>query len=156
VKPLLPFGINARARHRHFLFPVPNFYTELPTYFFGYKRAPPRLFPRVLSASRPLLRARLCKCRRASAVVRWAPSFGEVVCDENGIGGGGECCGRRLASGGKNVPCAVLFDLRCARVVARRAITPGKPREQKFGRGQQLGQGPLQKEWGRIMMIPPL
>jgi hypothetical protein len=47
----------------------------------------------VLTGSSLLLRAILCTCRRASAVTRWAPSFGEVVCDENGIDGGGEYCG---------------------------------------------------------------
>jgi tubulin beta len=49
--------------------------------------------------------------------------FWEVVCDEHGIGGGGECCcdsdtqvGRvkvfyHEASGGEYVHCAVLFGL---------------------------------------------
>jgi hypothetical protein len=32
-------------------------------------------FSRLLPASRLLLRVRLCICRRASAVARWAPSF---------------------------------------------------------------------------------
>jgi hypothetical protein len=49
--------------------------------------------------------------------------FWEVVCDEQGIGGSGECCGKNDAHlgrikvlyhetlGGKYAPCAVLFDL---------------------------------------------
>jgi tubulin beta len=49
--------------------------------------------------------------------------FGEVVCDDHGIGGEGAYCGDNdsqldrinllyhEASGGKYVPCAVLFDL---------------------------------------------
>jgi tubulin beta len=73
------------------------------------------------------------------------------VCDENGIDGGGEYCGDNdakldrinvlyhEASGGKYLSRAVLFDLRYARVVVRRALPPGKPREQKRGRGHQLG-----------------
>jgi tubulin beta len=51
-------------------------------------------------------------------------TFMEVVCDESGIGGSGEYCGDNDAhldrtnvlyhetSGGKYVPCAVLFDLK--------------------------------------------
>jgi hypothetical protein len=38
--------------------------------------APPPFLSRLLPASRLLLRAILCTCRRASAVTRWEPSFG--------------------------------------------------------------------------------
>jgi hypothetical protein len=61
-----------RARHRRVLFPVPNYHTE----FLTFLRSPPPFFFRVLPASRMLLRAMLCTCRRASAVARWAPGFG--------------------------------------------------------------------------------
>jgi hypothetical protein len=54
------------------LFPVPNFHME----FFMFLRSSPLFSSRVLPASRLLLRARLCTCRRASAITRWAPSFG--------------------------------------------------------------------------------
>jgi hypothetical protein len=53
-----------RACHRHFLFPVPKFHME----FLTLLRSFPPYFSRVLPASRLLLRARLCTCRRASAV----------------------------------------------------------------------------------------
>jgi hypothetical protein len=77
--------------------------------------------------------------------------FLEVVCDEHGIGGGGEYCGDNdeqlgrtdvlyhEASGGKYVPRAVFFDLQSGEIEAatRRALPPGKPREPKRGRGQK-------------------
>jgi hypothetical protein len=71
----------------------------------------------------------------------------------HGIGGDGEYCGDNdaqlgrinvfyhEASGGKYV----LHTRRSARVAAWRALPSGQPRELKRGRGQQLGQGPLQK-----------
>jgi tubulin beta len=95
-------------------------------------------------------------------------TFWEVVSDEHGIGCGGEYCGDNEAqlgrvkvfyhgaSGGKHVPRAVLFGLRCARVVARKALPPGQPREPKRGRGQRLGQGPLNKGCARIQLNPPV
>jgi hypothetical protein len=82
--------------------------------------------------------------------------FWELVCDEHGIGGDGEYfvdndmqLGRinvlyRKASGGKFVPRAGLFyprtwrDRLCARVAARRALSPGQTREPKRGRRQKL------------------
>jgi hypothetical protein len=66
-----------RARHRHFLFPVPNYHTEL----LAVVRLSPHFFSRVLPACRPLHRARFGTCRRAGAVTRW---------DEYGIGSGGQ------------------------------------------------------------------
>jgi hypothetical protein len=46
-------------------------------------------------------------------------------------------------------------DRRCARVAARRALPPGRPREPKRGSGKQLGQGTLNKGWARITLNPP-
>jgi hypothetical protein len=47
-------------------------------------------------------------------------------------------------------------DRHCARVSARRALPPGKPRDLKHGRGKQLGRGPPHKGRARILMTPPL
>jgi tubulin beta len=59
----------------------------------------------------------------SGAVTVWAPTFGEVVCDEHGLGGDGEYCGDNDAQLGridvfyhgaligKYVPRAMLFDL---------------------------------------------
>jgi hypothetical protein len=55
-----------RARHLKFLFPVPNCRTE----FLAFLRSYPLFFSCLLPASRLLLRARFCTCRRASAVTR--------------------------------------------------------------------------------------
>jgi tubulin beta len=95
-----------------------------------------------------------------------------VVCDEHGIRGDGEYFGDNdaqldrinafhdEASGGRYVPRAVLFNLEPGVTGAVRAsplgelFRPGSPREQKRGRGQQLGQGPLQKGWARILLHP--
>ena len=91
----------------------------------------------VLLTSKLLLRARLRICRRASAVVRWAPSLKSVLCDENGIGGGGEYFEDndanlgiisvlyREASSGKYVPRAVFFDLEPGMIDAVRASSFG-------------------------------
>jgi hypothetical protein len=68
-----------RVCHRHFLFPVPNYHTE----FITLLRSSPPFFSRVLPASRLFLRARLCTCRRASAVTRWAPSFRRCCATRN-------------------------------------------------------------------------
>jgi hypothetical protein len=57
-----------RARHRHFMFPAPNYYTD----FLTFLRSSLPFFSRLLSASRLFFRARLRTCRRASAVARWA------------------------------------------------------------------------------------
>ena len=94
-------------------------------------------FSRVLLTFKLLLRARLCTCRRASAVVRWAPSFRGVLCDDHGIGGDGEYFGDNdahldpinvfyhEASGGKYVPRAVFFDLEPGMIDAVRASSFG-------------------------------
>jgi hypothetical protein len=65
------------------------------------------------------------------------------------------------AMGGNHASRAVLMDLEpgvigaVTQVAARRALPPGKPRDPKRGRGQQLGQGPLlQKGWERILLTP--
>jgi hypothetical protein len=48
----------------------------------------------MLSASRLLLRAVLCTCRRVSAVLnQMGIKFLKVMCDEHGIGGDGWYCG---------------------------------------------------------------
>jgi hypothetical protein len=47
-------------------------------------------------------------------------------------------------------------DRHCVRVAARLALLPGKLREPKRGRGQQLGQGSLHKGWARILLNPPV
>jgi tubulin beta len=64
--------------------------------------------------------------------------FQEVLCDENGIGGGGEYCGdndaqldrlnvlRYEASGGTYVPRAVFFDLEPGMIDAARASPLGE------------------------------
>ena len=68
--------------------------------------------------------------------------FWKVVCDEHGIGGDVKYCGDndaqlgcinvfyQVASGGKYVPSAVLFDFEpgvfgAVRIAARRALSPG-------------------------------
>jgi hypothetical protein len=53
------------------LLPVPNCHTD----FLTFLRSSPPFFSRALPASRLLLRTRLCTCRRASAVTRWAQGF---------------------------------------------------------------------------------
>jgi hypothetical protein len=79
----------------------------------------------------------------------------------HGIGGEGEYCGDNDAqldrinvflprSLGWQVRTTrgalrVRHDRRCARVAAWRDFPSGQARELKRGRGQQLGQGPLQK-----------
>ena len=62
----------------------------------------------------------------------------EVLCDEHGINGDGEYCGGNdaqlgrinafyyEASGGKNVPCAVFFDLEPGVIDGARASTLGE------------------------------
>jgi hypothetical protein len=68
---VLPFGIHARTPPA---FPVSR--AKLPR---GVSCVHPlfrALFSRVLPASRPLLCARFRTCRQASAVTRWAASFG--------------------------------------------------------------------------------
>jgi hypothetical protein len=59
-----------RACHRHFLFPVPNCHTE----FLAFLRSSPPIFSHLPPTSRMFLRARLLTFRRASEVIRWAPS----------------------------------------------------------------------------------
>jgi hypothetical protein len=54
-----------RAHHRYFMSSVQNCHTE----FLKFLRNSPLFFSRVLPASRLLLRAGLCTCRRASASV---------------------------------------------------------------------------------------
>jgi tubulin beta len=87
--------------------------------------------------------------------------FWEVVCDENGIGGGGEYCGNNdaqlgrisvfyhEASGGKHAPRAVLFDLEPSLMGAVRASPIGE-----LGHEQQLSQGPLHRGLARILTNP--
>jgi len=84
--------------------------------------------------------------------------FQEVLCDENGIGGGGEYCGENdaqlgrinmfhyEASGGNYVTRAVFFDLEPG-VIGTVSASPlgelsGKPRE-PYARAK-MGQRPLQ------------
>jgi hypothetical protein len=62
----------SRARHLYILFPVPNRHAE----FLMFLRSSPPFFSRVLPDFRLLLGAKLCTFRLASAVARWAPSFG--------------------------------------------------------------------------------
>ena len=88
------FGIK-RARHRYFLFPVPNCLTD----FFTFLRTSPPFFSRVLPASRLIFRARIFAFIRASVVARWAPTFG--MCDEHCIGGDGDYCGDSNAQLGR-------------------------------------------------------
>jgi hypothetical protein len=94
--------------------------------------------------------------------------FWEVVCDEHGIGGGGEYCGESdahldrinvfylRALGGKYVARAMHIDIEpgvigaVPLVAALRALPPGKPREPKRGHGKQLGQGPPHKGLEKI------
>jgi hypothetical protein len=92
----------------------------------------PVLFSRVLSASRPLLRARLSTYRRTSAVISWAQSFGEFLCYEHGIGGGGECCGDNDAQLGRIIVLTTRFraastcPARCSLTYAVRASSLGE------------------------------
>jgi tubulin beta len=85
--------------------------------------------------------------------------FQEVLCDEHGIGGGGEYCGKNDAqldhinvfyhesSGGKYVPRAVLFDLKPGVIEASRAsplgrlVCPGNLVKQRAGAGNNWAKG---------------
>jgi tubulin beta len=85
--------------------------------------------------------------------------FREVVCDEHGIGGEGAYCGDNdsqldrtkvfchEASGGKYVPCAVLFDLEPGVIETVRAsplgdiFRPGKLVNQNANAGGKLAKG---------------
>jgi tubulin beta len=87
----------------------------------------------------------------------------EVVCVEHSIGGNGEYCGDNSAqlgrinvlyheaSGGNNVPRAVLFDLEPGVIDAVRTSPLGEfSRPENLVNQKQLGQGQLHKSWHKF------
>jgi hypothetical protein len=110
------FGAHARAQLNS-LYPVPNFNME----FLAVLR-PARFLPRAprfqAASPREIAHMQVGQCGS-----QLGTEFSEVVCDDNGIGGGGEYCGDSNAQlgrvnvlypeapGGKYVPSALLMDL---------------------------------------------
>jgi hypothetical protein len=96
------------ARFEHFLIPVKKIHTEFL----------PRAPRHQAASSREILHMQVGQCGNQMGTKFW-----EVVCNEHGIGGGGEYCGKNdaqldriyvfyhEASGGKYVPRAVLMDM---------------------------------------------
>ena len=162
-----PFGMRARVPSAFYVsranLPHGNSYVSqlLPALFL------PRA-PRFQAAfSREILHM-----QAGQYVNQMGTDFYEVLCNEHGIGGEGEYCGDNDAQLGRiNLPRGLGRKVRttrgvlrprarrgrrCARVAGRRALQPGKPREQKRVRGKQLSQGPLHKSWPRILLNPPV
>ena len=96
--------------------------------------------------------------------------FWEVVCDEHGIGGGGDGAarprkrflrwglGRQVRSLRVALWPRARHDRRCnPKSPLGELFRPvSQPREQKLEHGQQLGQGPLHEGWARLLLNPPV
>jgi tubulin beta len=84
-----PFGITRAHRRyfRHFKFPVPNYHTEFLTFL--RSSASRQIFPQEAH-----IQAGQCGNQIGT-------KFWEVLCDEHGIGGGGEYCGGNDAQLGR-------------------------------------------------------
>jgi tubulin beta len=136
---ILSLGIHERAP-LYFLFPVPNFHTEFQTFL------PPHFFSPAcsrLQASSPryILHMQAGQCGTLMSSLSW-----EVVCDEHGIGDGGEYCGDNVAQlgpinvfyhevvGGKYAPRELLMDFESGVIDAAKGTSSSSPFDSGFSR----------------------